>query len=434
AINPNGIIIVVDDEYGLFYVEEMSGYVTGFGNANGTGYTDIEIDANGVIYLANTLTDRIERYDSDGFRIGFPFGYEIVNLGAVGVAGFTPTPEGEDVLVEPGESIEVTYEEVTSSGFTTAGVTVTTSRTSPEGNDLPAYADLPGTRADDFTYILLATDAVYEGLIQVDVLEEGSRLFYASGTSDTFRDFTVVGSVDDARGTIPRFTELARPGKRVETGPTEVVLVEDSRALSETTIYKFWRLELAMEVPDNMPGGDPCPWEYIEWLQKYPESARGYYDSAQYSSALSELAIMNGMIRSHAGSCIPDSSDDPLGNMVAHILAHSKTLMYSIGLESGAAFTGIDAFSSISLAVVNPGRGECTLVLSGPVGAEVAARIYSVSGRLVATVFEGTLPEGGETVVWNGLDQTGRPTASGVYFARVESGGEMQTAKLVYIR
>ncbi len=328
----------------------------------------------------------------------------------------------------------MTYEEVTASGFTTAVITTTTDRVSPELNTLPDHAQLPGSRADAFSYVLLATDAVYEGLIQVDVLEEGSRLFFASGTSDTFRDFTVVGSIEDARGTIPRFSELPASGKRIETGPTEVVLVEDNRALSEVSIYKFWRLELAMDVPDNMPGGDPCPWEFIEWLQKYPESARRYYDVGQYANALSELAIMNGMIRSHAGWCIPDSSDDPLGNVVAHILAHSKTLMYSIELESGEPFTGIDTLSAIALSVASPARGECVLALSGPVGIEVAVSIYSVSGRLVATVFEGKLPDGGETVAWNGLDETGRPIASGVYFARMESGGEMQTAKLVYIR
>jgi hypothetical protein len=323
---------------------------------------------------------------------------------------------------------------VTASGFTIAEVTVTTDRVSPELNRLPDHAQLPGSRADDFSYILLATDAVYEGLIQVDVLEEGSRLFYASGNSDTFRDFTVVGSIEDARGTIPRFSELPASGKRIETGPTEVVLVEDNRTLPEVAAYKFWRLELAMEVPDDMPGADPCPWGFIKWLQKYPESAHDYYGAGQYANALSELAIMNGMIRSHAGWCIPDSSDDPLGNVVAHILAHSKTLMYTIALESGEPFTGIDTLTSIALSVTSPARGECVLALSGPVGAEVAAHIYSVAGRLVATVFEGWLPAGGETVVWDGFDQTGRPIASGVYFARLESSDETQTSKLVYIR
>ena len=436
AFDDQGQIIILDYEYGLNHVDEEYGYVWGFGAIYGPGLTDVEVGADGTIYVANTVIDRIIRCDSDGYPFGSPFSDDLCELGAVGIQGYTPTPEGEDVLVEPGENIEVTYEEVTSSGFTTATVTSTTSRVSPEGNRLPDCAQLPGTRADDFDYILLATDAVYSGLIQVDVLDEGSRLFFASGTGDTFRDFTVVGSIDDARGTIPRFSELPAGGMgRVETGPTEVVLVEDDRALSEVTTYKFWRLELAMEVPDNMPGGDPCPWEFIEWLQKYVESARGYYDTGDYANALSELAIMNSMIRSHAGWCIPESSDDPLGDMVGQILAHSKTLMFSIELESGEPFTGVDDDgASMSLAVANPASGEARLHLTGPVGADVAVRIYSVSGRLVATVYEGRLPDGGETVVWNGRDSGGAPVGSGVYFARVESDREVLTSKVVYLR
>jgi hypothetical protein len=436
AITPEGGIVVVDYAYGLYYIDEEYGYVWGFGSAYGPGYIDIEIDANGIIYLANAVTDRVERYGSDGYQIGSPFGYDIVSIGAIGAAGFTPTPEGTNVLVKPGNNIEVTFESVTSSGYTTAVVETTASRVSPEGNYLPADAQLPGAgRASVFSYVGLSTDAVYEGLIQVDVIEEGSRLFYASGVGDTFRDFTVVGSIEDARGTIPRFNELPTGGKRVDTGPTEVVLVEDDRTLPEVTAYKFWRLELAMDVPDNMPGGDPCPWEFIKWLQKYHKSASDYYGAGQYANALSELSVMNGLIRSHAGWCIPDSSDDSVGNLVGHLLAHSKTLMYSIELESGDAFTGIDeAATAISLTITSPARGECRLALSGPIGTEVAARIYSVSGRLVATVYEGRLPEGGEAIVWNGTDDTGRPIASGVYFARVESAREVLTSKVVFIR
>jgi len=64
----------------------------------------------------------------------------------------------------------------------------------------------------------------------------------------------------------------------------------------------------------------------------------------------------------------------------------------------------------------------------------VSVRIYDVTGRLVGTVFDGRVSEGGETLVWSGLDESGRRCASGVYFVLAESGGVTQTAKLVYIK
>jgi hypothetical protein len=178
-------------------------------------------------------------------------------------------------------------------------------------------------------------------LIQVDVLQEGSRLFYASGVGDTFRGFTVVGSIEDARGTIPRFSELPMPGsKSRDTGPTEVVLVEDTRALPDVTDYKFWRLELAMAVPDTVP---PCPWGAIHYLRGYVTSARGFRGEGNYGGALHRLSVMNAELRGYGGSCIPESSADSLGNLVGSILAHSKTLMHSLYLEARASADWGDA-------------------------------------------------------------------------------------------
>jgi hypothetical protein len=440
AFGPTGTLYVLDYYTGVIEIDEIGEYVFPVGG----GYTgdygnDFDIDENGIFYIASSYWGNVRRYDHHGTFIPPAIDMSVAELmspRAIVATAFTPTPEGENSFTEPTEGVEVTYEEVTSSGYTTAETEVTTSRMSPEGNYLPACAQLPGSRATEFTYISLTTDAVYKSLIQVDVLEEGSRLFYADGVGDTFRDFTVTGSIEDARGTIPRFSEMPTGSKgRAATDPTEVVLVEDNRQLSEVVLYKFWRLEEAMDVPPETPGSDPCPWEFIEWLQKYVDSARDYYDDEKISDALSELSIMNGMIRSHAGWCIPDSSDDPNGNVVGKILAHSKTLMFSLAMKEAEDSTGSDdAASAVSLAVASPASGQCVLTLTGPVGAEVSARIYSVSGRLVATVYDGRLTDSVETVVWNGLDSHGRRAASGVYFARAESSSGVLTSKVVFVR
>ncbi|HYW67964.1 MAG TPA: DUF6689 family protein, partial [bacterium] len=368
AFSPDGVIILVDETDGLYYVDEDYGYVWSFGTAGGPGLGDMAIDPDGNIYLANMDTDRVRRYTSAGVATGPAFGSDLTSLQAITVAGYTPTPVGDLVLVEPWENVEVTFEGITQAGFTTAVVETTSSRVSPgAGNYLPSYAalpsnaGLPGPRADVFTYVSLATDAVYEDVIQVDVLLEGSRLFFASGYGDTFRDFTVVGSIEDARGTIPRFTEFPAPMlERADSDPTEVVLVEDTRALHEVTAYKFWRLELAMTYPDTV---SPCPWGAIHGLKEYVTTARAYYDAEEYSSAIYDLAYMNSALRDYAGWCIPNSSASEANNIVGQILGHSKTLMFSIDLES---WVGVEeAASAVSLSIANPARGECVMALSG---------------------------------------------------------------------
>ena len=48
--------------------------------------------------------------------------------------------------------------------------------------------------------------------------------------------------------------------------------------------------------------------------------------------------------------------------------------------------------------------------------------VFDVRGRRVRSLLDEDLAAGHHTVIWDGLDGGGRPTASGVYFVRVASG------------
>jgi len=61
-------------------------------------------------------------------------------------------------------------------------------------------------------------------------------------------------------------------------------------------------------------------------------------------------------------------------------------------------------------------------------------RILDVSGRVVATLLEGTQPAGARVVMWNGRDARGNAVPSGVYFARLDAGGASHTQKLVLLK
>lgn len=66
---------------------------------------------------------------------------------------------------------------------------------------------------------------------------------------------------------------------------------------------------------------------------------------------------------------------------------------------------------------------------------DVRLAVHDMRGRRVRNLYEGRLAGGWRTVVWDGLDDSGRATASGVYFLRAEGEGtDAATRKLVLVR
>lgn len=77
----------------------------------------------------------------------------------------------------------------------------------------------------------------------------------------------------------------------------------------------------------------------------------------------------------------------------------------------------------------NPFRDQTVLRFSLTRGEHVSLRVYSVSGRLVATLIEGRLPEGDHSALFRG-DRL----SAGTYFAAIEAGSEKATRRMVVVR
>ncbi len=60
--------------------------------------------------------------------------------------------------------------------------------------------------------------------------------------------------------------------------------------------------------------------------------------------------------------------------------------------------------------------------------------IYSVNGRVVRTLADQHFSMGSHSVEWDGLDDGGSRTASGVYFARLRAGEQLGKGKLILVR
>ncbi len=98
--------------------------------------------------------------------------------------------------------------------------------------------------------------------------------------------------------------------------------------------------------------------------------------------------------------------------------------------------TGAPEAVSVSLAhsLPNPFCGATTIRFSAPQGSWATIEVFDVAGRRVATLFDGVVRDGSDEVRWDAREGRGEEAASGIYFIRMEAGGEVVTRKSVLLR
>lgn len=82
----------------------------------------------------------------------------------------------------------------------------------------------------------------------------------------------------------------------------------------------------------------------------------------------------------------------------------------------------------------NPFNPQTRIVFTVARSQDVRLVVRDLSGRLVVTLAEGAFAAGEHAVDWNGLDQTGRPVASGAYLAQLEADGKLDAKKIMLVR
>ena len=85
--------------------------------------------------------------------------------------------------------------------------------------------------------------------------------------------------------------------------------------------------------------------------------------------------------------------------------------------------------------VPNPFNPTTTIHYEIPAGlAAIRLQIFDVSGRLVRRLVDGYVGPGRKSASWSGLDTSGRPVASGLYFYRLEAGRFNETRKMLLLK
>jgi len=83
----------------------------------------------------------------------------------------------------------------------------------------------------------------------------------------------------------------------------------------------------------------------------------------------------------------------------------------------------------------NPFNPETAIDFTIPTGAgTVRLDIFDALGQRIAVLCDSELPPGVHRMHWRGMDQEGRPVASGVYIYRLESGRGRLAKRMVLVR
>lgn len=110
----------------------------------------------------------------------------------------------------------------------------------------------------------------------------------------------------------------------------------------------------------------------------------------------------------------------------------ATTLPFSLDIDEEEDI--VPAGFELSQNFPNPFNPSTKIVYSVPIHSRIQINIYSLQGRLVKMLVDGSRSPGRYTVSWNGTDNEGKRVASGVYFCRLAAGEFTESRKMMLIQ
>jgi serine protease AprX len=82
----------------------------------------------------------------------------------------------------------------------------------------------------------------------------------------------------------------------------------------------------------------------------------------------------------------------------------------------------------------NPFNSETTFLFDSPVSEKIEVIVFNVLGQRVKTIYQGQSVAGINTFRWDGTNEQGIHTATGVYFARLKTPQTIRSIKMLYLK
>ena len=106
---------------------------------------------------------------------------------------------------------------------------------------------------------------------------------------------------------------------------------------------------------------------------------------------------------------------------------------YATGVNRSTSAAAPSSFSLFQN-FPNPFNATTTIPYTLPGNGHVEIKIFDPLGREIRTLVDGEQPVGRHRITWDGLDNSGAPVASGVYFCQMTAEGFAETRKLALLR
>ncbi|MDP2884786.1 MAG: T9SS type A sorting domain-containing protein, partial [Ignavibacteria bacterium] len=82
----------------------------------------------------------------------------------------------------------------------------------------------------------------------------------------------------------------------------------------------------------------------------------------------------------------------------------------------------------------NPFNPSTKIQFAVPHEQNISLAVYNILGQRIRTLVQGVHTAGQYTVIWDGMDETGRTVDSGVYFYRLETGSIALVKKMLMLK
>ena len=346
-------------------------------------------------HLNNTIADDVVRADVLDKTLIWLVGrdHPTVDLTA---------PNGGEVLTA--SLVSISWTEAAASGFSVASRKIYYS--SDSGDTWTLITSAPG--ASPYSWNVTAIPNGIQYRIRIVVEDNGTPVL--SGVDASAADFTINRVGGDTRGP---------------------VVVAGSITIDPNPIVRPNSVALAATVTD-VPTGNSIV-AAAEW-SRGPAPAAAGTGTALSGAFTTPTEAVSGTVDSQLLSLGTDKIW-VRGRDAAGVWGNATALDVVVnGDAAGIADGALPARFALHANAPNPFGPVTTIRFDLPRPSSVRLDVFDISGRRVRALVDEQLPAGTRSIIWDGRDDRGNPTASGIYFYRFNAGAYRETRKMTLLK